>query len=181
MLSEIWGDRRVLARTAVKAVIEALLFASAHPLPVSEMAKVTGLSPGEIEAILRELVFEYNKEEHGIQIVESGAGYAMCTKPAYSEYIKGLAGGAGKRLSQAALETLAIIAYRQPVTRAEIEAIRGVKSERIISSLLEQGLIAEAGRKDAPGRPVLYVTTHEFMRLFGLTSLDELPDMNKEA
>ncbi len=171
----------MLARAALRAMVEALLFASTRPLSVSDLAKVTGLSPGEIEIILQELVFEYNKEEHGIQIVESGPGYAMCTKPAYFEYIKRLSGSTAKRLSQAALETLAIIAYRQPVTRAEIEAIRGVKSEKVISSLLEQGLIAEAGRKDAPGRPVVYVTTHEFMRLFGLTSLEELPDKDKGA
>ncbi|ADI01324.1 MAG TPA: SMC-Scp complex subunit ScpB [Syntrophothermus lipocalidus] len=165
----------MLARISAKATIEALLFASGDPLPLSEIARVTGLLPDDVEVILEELILEYNKEEHGIQVVKSDAGYAMCTKPAFFEYIRDLNRGPEKRLSQAALETLAIIAYRQPVTRTEIEAIRGVKAERVINSLLERGLIAEAGRKDAPGRPVLYVTTNEFMRLFGLASLEDLP------
>lgn len=171
----------MLARQEIKAAIEAILFASGEPVPVEQIASVVGISVEDTVVILNELVLEYNRYERGIQVVESAEGWVMCTKPAYFRYVGILNRVPGKKLSQAALETLAIIAYQQPVTRAEIEAIRGVRVDRTLSSLLERGLVAEAGRKEAPGRPVLYVTTTEFLKLFGLTSLEDLPREGKEA
>ncbi|NLU50844.1 MAG: SMC-Scp complex subunit ScpB [Syntrophomonadaceae bacterium] len=171
----------MLARDEIKAAIEAMLFASGEPLPLEEIARVVGIPVEDTNGILNELVLEYNKSGHGIQVVEAAAGYSLCTKDTYYQFVKAVRRRPAKKLSQAALETLAIIAYQQPVTRAEIEAIRGVRAERMLNSLLARGLIAEAGRKEVPGRPVLYVTTPEFLKLFGMTGLTDLPREDKEA
>lgn len=165
----------MLAREHMKAAAEAVLFARSEPVTTEEMAVILGVSEEDAGIILEELLEEYNGSIRGIKLGCGQEGYFMCTNPEYHEYVKRANPGPSVKLSQAALETLAIIAYRQPLTRAEIEHIRGVKTERVIASLLSRGLIEEVGKKDAPGRPILYGTTHEFLKLFGLTSLDELP------
>lgn len=135
----------------------------------------------DIKQVMRELIQEYKKESRGIQIIECEGGYLMCSKPELTSILASVIKPERKRLSPAALETLAIIAYQQPVTRLEIENIRGVKVDRIISSLLEKGLIKEAGHKDTLGKPVVYATTDEFLRIIGLTSLKELPQLREES
>lgn len=129
----------------------------------------------DLKSVLDELILEYNEKQRGIQIVRIDNSYLMCTHPRCADIINRLEKPVRRRLSQAALETLAIIAYRQPVTKAEIENIRGVKSEKIVTNLLERGLIEEAGHKAVLGKPVLYKTSPEFLKVFGLGSLKELP------
>ncbi|MGI6487970.1 MAG: SMC-Scp complex subunit ScpB [Syntrophothermaceae bacterium] len=171
----------MLLRQELKAAIEAVLFTRAEPIDIEELSRALGVSVQDTREILQELISEYNRSEHGIQVVESDAGYTMCTKPEYFRYVNNTNRSVTRRLSQAALETLAIVAYQQPVTRPEIEAIRGVRVEGVLNMLVDRGLVAEAGRKDVPGRPLLYVTTAEFLRIFGITSLDDLPRKDEEA
>jgi segregation and condensation protein B len=170
----------MLVREDLKGAIEAILFARAEATPVEEIARITGVSREDALTILTELALEYNERKSGIEIVSSEAGFAMCTRPEYHEYVKEASLPQVARLSQAALETLAIIAYRQPVTRAEVEAVRGVRADRALQSLQKRGLIQEVGKKSAPGRPVMYGTTGEFLKLFGLTSLQDLPPAVEE-
>jgi segregation and condensation protein B len=171
----------MLSRNQIKAAIEAILFARSDAINLKDLAHIVGISVTDADIVLKELILEYNERESGIQIASGPDGYVMCTRPDYYEYVKKAHAPAAVKLSQAAIETLAIIAYRQPVTRAEIEAIRGVKVDRIITSLSNRGLVEETGKKEAPGRPGLYATTTEFLKLFGLTSLDELPRKPEEA
>ncbi|MGE5416309.1 MAG: SMC-Scp complex subunit ScpB [Acidobacteriota bacterium] len=171
----------MLAREQLKAAIEAVLFARSEPISAEEMGRIVGVSTQDARIILNELCMEYNDTVKGIQVNSSREGYAMCTHPDYHEYVKKANPGAAVRLSQAALETLAIIAYRQPLTRPEMEAVRGVKVDRVLNSLLARGLIEELGKKEGPGRPILYGTTPEFLKLFGLTSLEDLPQRLEEA
>jgi len=165
----------MLVRKELKGAIEAILFARAEAVPVEDIMRVTGVSQEDVLTILTELTLEYNEKKSGISIVSSEAGWAMCTRPEYHEFVKEAGAPQAARLSQGALETLAIIAYRQPVTRAEVEAVRGVRADRALQSLHKRGLIQEIGKKQAPGRPVMYGTTGEFLKLFGLTSLEDLP------
>ena len=123
---------------------------------------------------------EYNIPIRGLQIVMLDKGYLICTRPEYGDILAKMGKTTPRRLSTAAMETLAIIAYRQPVTRSEIENIRGVKSERVIASLLEKGLIEERGFKAVPGKPILYGTGSEFLRMFGLSSLQDLPVLGED-
>ncbi|MCR4399811.1 MAG: SMC-Scp complex subunit ScpB [Syntrophomonadaceae bacterium] len=170
----------MLMRREVRAALEAMLFAAGRPLTVEELAQAVDMAAPDVRALLDELVLEYNEKGSGLLVAASGQGYLMCTSPEYAPYVKKILGPGEKRLSQAALETLAVVAYRQPVTRAEIEAVRGVRVDRTLASLLARGLVAEVGRKEVPGRPALYGTTVEFLRVFGMTSLDELPPADKE-
>lgn len=165
----------MLVREALKGAVEAILFARAEAISVEEITRITGVSREDAGVILTELALEYNERKSGIEIVSSEAGFAMCTRPEYHEYVKKASAPLVARLSQAALETLAIIAYRQPVTRAEVESVRGVKADRALQSLQKRGLIQEVGKKATPGKPMMYGTTGEFLKLFGLTSLQELP------
>lgn len=168
-------------RDQIKAAIEAVLFVRAEKMSIDELAGILNIVKDDLIVILDELVQEYNEDiKRGIQIVVDQNEVFMCTKKEYSDILARISRTVKKKLSRAAVETLAIIAYKQPVTRAEIEKIRGVKVDKIISSLLEKELIAEAGYKDVPGRPVLYVTTDEFLKLFGLSSLKELPELEGE-
>jgi segregation and condensation protein B len=165
----------------IKASIEAILFISGEKVSREELMELLNLPDLELKAVMQEMMEEYNKGRRGIQIMEFDGGYIMGTNPEYSRVVGRMAKNSSKRLSSAALETLAIIAYRQPVTKLDIEQIRGVKTDRVINSLLEKGIIKEAGRKAAPGKPVLYATTHEFLKIFNLSSLDELPEIGEQG
>lgn len=161
----------------LKAALECLLFATMEPLTTKELAGIMDLPVPEIEELLTELINEYNHSARGLQIQKLAGGYKMATKPAYAPYLEKLCRPRVNPLSRPALETLAIIAYRQPVTRAEIESIRGVKVDHLLANLLERNLIQEVGRKETPGRPILYGTTSEFLAYLGLSSLKELPPL----
>jgi len=157
------------------AILEALLLASPEPLSLKRIAEVIGLEEREARILLEDLRRQYEEPGRGICIREMAGGYVLTTRPEYADYVERLLQPKARGLSHAALETLAIIAYRQPVTKPEIEGVRGVKVDRIVESLLERRLIREMGRKEGPGRPVLYGTTQEFLQYFGLKDLSELP------
>lgn len=167
-----------MERGELVRIVECLLFASDEPLEPRFLAKVAGCSEGEVEEAARTLSALYEEYEHGLKVEEVAGSFRLVTRPEYASYVERLGRSRSPALSVAALETLAIIAYRQPVTRAEIEAIRGVRVEGVLGSLLEKGLVREVGRKDAPGKPILYGTTKEFLTYFGLKSLSDLPDLN---
>lgn len=160
-----------------KAVIEALLFSSERPLPLERIKDVLdNLETTEIRKLLEELRDEYEKSNRGFRVIEIAGGFQMITSPLLATFIKKLYKGRRvEKQSRPALETLAIIAYKQPVTRIEIEAIRNVDVDGIVRSLLDKGLIRISGRKNAPGRPYLFGTTRQFLEYFGLKSLEELP------
>ncbi len=158
------------------AGLEALLFAAGEGVPLARLARALGVSVDEVEAGL--LMLEERLRTRGIRVQRHGDQVRLVTAADWAPWVQRLLGlEAQARLSRAALETLAIIAYRQPITRPEIDAIRGVNSDGVIRSLLEKGLIHEVGRADAPGRPILYGTTEAFLQHFGLTSLDDLPPL----
>lgn len=167
----------MLMQDEIKASIEAILFVSGERVSREELMELLNLPELELKLIMQEMIMEYNKEKRGIHIIELDGGYIMGTNPEYSTVVSAMIKTSNRRLSNAAMETLAIIAYRQPVTRIEIEQIRGVKTDRIINNLLEKGIIKEAGKKAVPGKPTLYMTTHEFLKIFGLSTLDELPEI----
>ncbi len=170
----------MLMRDEIKASVEAILFTRSERIGLDELVEILDVPLIDLKVILDEMILEYNKKERGIQIVAVDDGYLMCTKTDYSDILVRMAKPLRRRLSPAALETLAIIAYQQPITRAEIERIRGVKADRIITSLLGRGIIKEAGHKAVPGKPLLYITSEEFLRVFGLSSLDELPVIEED-
>lgn len=161
-------------------VIEAMIFSSENPLSTEKIANILEISKEEVEEIIKLLVQEYNfNDMRGIEIVEVGGGYFFRTKIPYAPFIRKIVMGKESDLSKSAMETLAIIAYKQPITRAEIEHIRGVDSSNSIRSLLEKKLIRIQGRKDVPGRPHVYGTTKEFLKAFGLKDLSELPNLKE--
>ncbi len=161
-----------------KALLEALFFAAGEPVTIKKVSEITGLTPGEIKNLFRELRDEYRERNSGLELREVAGGFLMSTRPSFAPYIKKLQGERARQgLSQAAMETLAIIAYKQPITRLEIEAIRGVKVDKVLDRLKELNLIAEAGRKEVLGRPILYATTREFLKHFGLRDLSQLPSL----
>lgn len=164
----------------LKGILEALFFVADEPLSLSRLSEVTGEKRTDIKECLEELAAEYVKKNRGFQLREIGGGYRLYTHPAYAPYIEKLVLASDfRRLTQASLETLSIIAYKQPMTRHEIGEIRGVNAEAVISSLLEKGLIEEAGRKDSAGQPILYRTTRVFLEAFGLKSLEDLPPIEE--
>jgi len=160
-------------------VVEALLFASDTPVEAERIQEVLDLgSEAEARALVEDLKARYEAEERGLQIVEVGGGFRMVTRPDVAPWLVRLAKSRTRsRLSRSALEALAIVAYRQPVSRPEIDVVRGVNSDAVLESLLDRRLIRIAGRKDAPGRPFLYETTREFLVAFGLRDLSELPQV----
>ncbi len=165
-----------------KSVIECLLFVSKEPLTLKTMSQIMELPEEEIKTLIEELITEYNNEQRGINIQLVANGYQMYTRPEFAPYIEKLYKPQSTYgLSKAALETLAIIAYKQPITRAEIEAIRGVKVDSSLGTLIEKNLVKEVGRKEGPGRPILFGTTPGFLRYFGLKDLSELPDPEEFA
>jgi segregation and condensation protein B len=161
-----------------KAILEAIIFATAKPVPLKNLAAAIGWDETKTELLLEELGREYKDERHGFDLNFVAGGYEFTTKPAMAPYLEAFQRPeVSSGLSQAALETLAIVAYRQPVTRVEIEDIRGVKSDSAINTLLERELIEEKGRQDAPGRPILFGTTQRFLECFGLADLGDLPPL----
>ncbi len=165
-------------RTEIQAAIEAILFASGGPMPVSVLTDALGLTELELRPALEELIDRLRFDRRGIQIVRVEDCVQMCTNALYGEQVQAaLAPRQSRPLSQSALETLSVIAYRQPVTRRDIEEIRGVSSDYSLEVLLKRGLIREAGHADRLGRPVQFATTDEFLRCFSLESLDQLPKL----
>ncbi len=162
----------------VKSIIESLLFVSAEPLSTRQIASVLDIEEQDAEGFLKEIKADCEKEEHGYCLSEIGGGYIFTTRPEHAEYIEKIVRNRLNTLSQAALETIAIISYQQPITKSEIEEMRGVKCDSAINTLLDRGLIEEAGRKDTPGRPIIYQTTSEFLKYMGLKSLEELPEIS---
>lgn len=165
--------------TGLAATIEALLFAAGKPLEVSEIVEITEQSEINVLEAIKHLKDRLEAEENGICLIKLEDAYQLTTKPQYYDYmVKMMAPAQKSMLSGAALETLSIVAYNQPVTRSSVEFIRGVNSDSAINRLIERGLIEECGRLDTPGKPLLYRTTPEFLKSFGITSLDELPDIS---
>lgn len=166
----------------LKSVIESLLFTWGEPLHIREIEKIVGVSKKELKRFLDEMAEEFNYSRRGIQIIRTGDSYQLGTRLEHHEYIKKLYDDKrdGRTMSNAAIETLTIIAYKQPITKIEIEHIRGVKCDKAIQTNLDKNLIREAGRLDKPGKPILYKTTDEFLRAFGLSSLEELPTLESD-
>lgn len=163
-------------------VVEALLFVSGDPLDIGTIVEITEIKKAQVKKWMDKLIDRYSFEQRGLQIIKAGTSYQFATRPEHRAYINLLTGdGEKEKLSQSVIETLSIIAYKQPVTRVQIENIRGVRSGYAMSVLLEKGLIDEAGRLDAPGRPKLYKTTNDFLRTFGLEKIDELPPIETES
>lgn len=159
--------------------VEALLFVASESLTIKQISKLTHATEMEIAATLQRIEADYG--DRGIVLREIAGGYRFASAPAARDVVEAYLLPPKTSLSTPALETLAIIAYMQPVTKSEIEAIRGVASDSVVSTLLDRTLVAEAGRKDVVGRPMLYKTTPEFLESFGLRSLDDLPPMELEA
>ncbi len=157
------------------AALECLLFLAEEPLPEADLARMLEVTPTRTRELLDELSRQY--EGRGLQLVKIAGGWQLRTRTEYAPYISRLHEPEKLRLSRPALETLAIIAYRQPVTRPEMEAIRGVNVDGVVSTLLSHNLIEERGRKEAPGRPMLYGTTREFLNHFGIDKLEDLPEL----
>ena len=162
----------------IKQIIESIMFALGREVSINELSSVLELSPENVQEIVESMKVEFKETGRGIQIINVNDGYQLCSRKENYEYIYQIIDKRNKpNLSQAALETLAIIAYNPKITRAEIESIRGVNSDGTIYKLLDHNLIEDAGRLDAPGRPTTYQTTKEFLRLFGYTSLEDLPEL----
>jgi len=163
--------------SGLKGILEAILFVSGEPLSVDRMLGVVeGVSRAELVSALEALQGDYAAEGRGLQLVEVAGGFQIATRPDCATWIKRLERTKeGARLSRSAMETLAIVAYKQPVVRAEIEQIRGVDSAAVLKTLLERRLVRIVGRRDAPGRPILYGTTRQFLQAFGLKDLADLP------
>lgn len=164
-----------------EAIIEAILFTMGESVEASRIAKAIELSTEATKKIIRSMMAKYEEEDRGIRIIELGDSFQMCTKKEAYEYLIRIAKQPRKYvLTDVVLETLSIIAYKQPVTKLEIERIRGVKSDHAVNKLIEYDLIMELGRLDAPGRPILFGTTEEFLRRFGVQSVEDLPLINPE-
>lgn len=167
-------------RSIYFSIIESLLFVSGEPLEIKQIASILECSVGFTKDLLSEMIKLYDIKNRGIKIININDNYSLVTKPENSDYIEKLLGTNSRQsLSQAALETLAIVAYKQPITRVDIDEIRGVKSDRAISNLVEKGLIKEGGRLDVPGRPILYGTTDEFLKYFGLQNIEQMPGLDE--
>ena len=168
-----------MAMEAVKAVIEALLFSSDKPVLIEQIKNaLPELEPAQIRGILEELKSDYENDGRGIRLVEVAGGFQMVTAPSFAAYLKKFYKQKHtERFSKPALETLAIVAYKQPVTRLEIESIRSVNVDGVVKHLKDLGLIRISGRKKAAGRPFVFGTTRQFLEYFGLRSLEELPKM----
>lgn len=161
--------------------VEAILFAMGESVSLSKIASAIGKDETEAKRLLEELKKQYQKKERGIQLIELEDSYQLCTKPGLYDYLIQVAKQPKKHvLTDVLLETLAIVAYKQPVTKIEIEKIRGVKSDHAVNKLVEYDLVCEVGRLDAPGKPLLFGTTEEFLRRFGVQSVEELPSIAPE-
>jgi segregation and condensation protein B len=164
----------------LKSIIESLLFVADGPLTLHRIGEVLDQADRQaIQSVLTELQSEYESQNRGIRLAEVAGGYQLRTTKANADWVKKFLGGRPARMGKATLETLAIVAYRQPITKAEVEAIRGVDVDGVISTLLERNLIRAVARKDVPGRPFLYGTTPEFLQLFNLKDLSHLPTLKE--
>ena len=162
----------------MKSALETMMFMWGEPLEVKDAAEVLEADKKEVRALFKELQDEYEQEGRGIRIREADDAFGFVTLADNDIFLKKLCTPVRvRRLSQAALEVLAIIAYRQPVTRSEIDSIRGIKSERVIDGLIDKGLVEVAGRSEGVGRPLIYSTTKEFLKKFGFASLKDLPEV----
>lgn len=176
------ADLDTLNPNSLKGALEAMLLVSSDPVSASALAKILDVTPGEVASLLAELKVEYEEANRGFQLREVVGGWRLFTHPAYHEQVEALVlSWDTQRLSQAALETLAVIAYHQPVTREMVKGIRGVNSDGVISSLVEKGLVREMGRDPQRGQAIIYGTTNAFLEKFGLKSTRELPDLEQFA
>ena len=160
----------------LQGALEALLFAAGEPMTVSQMAELLQIEKPQVWELLSGLNKAYEAENRGLMVREIAGGFQLVTKPQHYELLAQLETNREVKLTNAGMETLAIVAFKQPVTRAEMEAIRGVKVDGVVNTLLELGLIAEAGRKKSIGNPILYATTEKFLTVFGMKSLADLPN-----
>lgn len=164
-----------------EAIIEAILFTVGESVELEKLAAVLELDKEKTKTLVEHLRERYESDTCGMKIIELDGAYQMCTKAEYYEYLIKIAKQPKKRvLTDVLLETLSIIAYKQPITKAEVEKIRGVSSDHAVNKLVEHNLVCELGRLDAPGRPMLFGTTEEFLRSFGVESVDELPVLNED-
>ncbi len=163
----------------LKPLVEALLFGADGPLRIDRLSEVLEIERSRIAAALEELTADYERTPRGIFLQEVAGGYQLRTRPEFSDYLRRLGRARPFKFSRPALETLAIIAYRQPVTRTEIEYLRGVDSGSVLKTLLDKHLVRILGKKDVPGKPAIYGTTREFLELFGLSDLSALPTLKE--
>ncbi|MCY6483776.1 SMC-Scp complex subunit ScpB [Clostridium aestuarii] len=171
-ITEVSNKKRYLS------IIESLLFVSGEALPIAEISSIINCSEEFTVNLLKEMQYKYDEDERGIKIISINNNYMFVTKAENGDFVqKLLKTNTRQSLSRAALESLATIVYKQPITRIEIDEIRGVKSDRAIQTLIEKKLIKEVGRKKVPGRPIMYATTEEFLRHFGLDNLKGMPTL----
>ncbi|MFP4661506.1 MAG: SMC-Scp complex subunit ScpB [Halanaerobiales bacterium] len=164
----------------IQAEIEALIFSADEPVSIGELSRLLEVSKSVVRTTVKDIADIYKSADHGIYLKEYNSGYMFVTKAEYASIVREMHNKRVTRLSQAALETLAIIAYKQPITRAEIEEIRGVKAEKTLITLGKYSLIEEIGRKDTLGNPIVYGTTDRFLQLFDLQDLSRLPEISME-
>jgi segregation and condensation protein B len=167
-------------QTGRKRIVEALILSAEQPVSAARLAELTpGLKPAKVKEVVAELGREYAEQQRGFEIWEVAGGYQLRTCPDLAPYVRQLHKERALRLSRAAIETLSVIAYKQPVTRAEVENIRGVDVGAVLRSVVERGLVRIAGHREVPGRPMLYGTTRRFLEVFGLERLDDLPTLRQ--
>lgn len=170
-----------MSKKEMEAIIESILFTMGESVEVSRIAKVIEQDTETTRKMIRNMMDQYEEEGRGIRIIELEDSFQMCTKKEMYEYLIRIAKQPKRYvLTDVVLETLSIIAYKQPITKIEIERIRGVKSDHAVNKLIEYNLVAEVGRMDTPGRPILFGTTEEFLRRFSVQSVDELPGITPE-
>lgn len=175
-------DNEIINEDELCAACEAILFSMGDAVEAVHIAQALEVSIDTIENILTKLMDKYNNADRGIMLTMIDGAYQLCTKKEMYDYLIKIAHvPKPKEITEVMLETLSIIAYKQPVTRLEVERIRGVNSDHTINKLIEYNLICEVGRKDAPGRPILFATTEEFLRSFGIESTEELPELDSDV
>jgi len=166
----------------LESVIEALLFAAGEPVPMSVLSQATEQDERTLRSHISNLCDKYESESRGLQIIEINGTYQMRTHPNYYKFVHAMLKTPQKRnMTQTLLETLAIIAYKQPVTKPQIEEIRGVNADHSVSRLVEYGLVCEIGRLEAPGKPILFGTTNDFLRHYGFENIEKLPELPQET
>lgn len=182
-MNSLWFRRNNNGIREIQAIVESLLFAAGEAVELDRIADIVDVDKKSLREIIKKMMDAYNYEKRGIRIIRLEDSYRMCTRGEYKEYVSMLMKPPRKmQLSNAAIEVLAIVAYKQPVTRATIEHIRGVNCDYIVNRLIERKFIAEVGRlKDAPGRPILFGTTNEFLQTFGIESISDLPEFDSLA
>ena len=171
------ADKMTLEEQEILPALEAVLFASGEPVAMEQLAEIFEMTVVELQQHLSDLDKSLEDKQRGIQLQQVAGGYQLVTRPRFFQLVERLTETRDKRLSAAAMETLSIIAFKQPITKQEIEHIRGVRAEKVVLKLLEQDLIKELGRKDTSGRPILYGTTDTFLKCFGLNNLTDLPEL----